>query len=391
MCFKNVHLFKPITSKPGNSEVYIICLKYCGFRRTEKFIEKLMVFYGVDDFLTRSLFSLNFVPKLFLENLFDACNLFFSHQYRTIERNISIFENGSSSSKTFKNIYKRQKTIMKIFMAQTRLHPIDEEHKICNHSQMDENQIAHFHCSSFESYTERKRSSEALKMEKFLKYRRDLSELTENFDSLPSIFKCEHLPKVPFAFIQGKPIKTLCSSKFVYIQIWKVSLEFNLFQTKKTRDISLNRNNDGHTISFTELNDTELKHNLTLKCIREALDLMKENDNLIFENFMLFTQFNVGILYILAMLAFEKITFCENSLIELKSFKNKVETIDYFDILLTNITDAEQISNKSIVGILPLKCILSEPFYSIVCNFNNFNLVKIINNTIDKMLASPCE
>lgn len=389
VCFKNVSLFKPIASKPGNSEIYVICTNYCSIRNVNPFVKKLTEFYGTDNFLTKSLFPLDFVPKLFLDDLFKASNLFYSHQYKTIEKNISIFENKSSCSKTFKNIYKVQKVAAKIFMMQTRLQPIDKEHIICrNVIKIDKNKNAHYHSPNFESFAERKNSSDVLNIEKLLKYRLNLSELSENFHVFPSILKCEKLSKVPLEFSYGKPIKILYSSKFIFVQIFKISMELDMFKVENLKDISLNKSDNGYTISFDEFDNTELKQNLTLKYIYEALNLMNNDDILIFENFNLLSQFNASIIYILGMIAFEEVIFDQNSTIKFTYFKNKVEIIDYFNILLSNITDIEQTSNKSILGILPLKCLLSEPFYGIVCNYNNYNFVNKINHKIEKLLLS---
>lgn len=38
--FESVHIKKPVTSKPGNSEVYVICCGYKGLQNIEPFIHK---------------------------------------------------------------------------------------------------------------------------------------------------------------------------------------------------------------------------------------------------------------------------------------------------------------------------------------------------------------
>ena len=44
--FNQLHVFKPATSKEGNSEVYFICLDYKGLAYIEPWLTPLKTFYG---------------------------------------------------------------------------------------------------------------------------------------------------------------------------------------------------------------------------------------------------------------------------------------------------------------------------------------------------------
>lgn len=45
-CFEAVHVFKPVTSREGNSERYLICLNFVGAGKLKKWLLKLGQYYG---------------------------------------------------------------------------------------------------------------------------------------------------------------------------------------------------------------------------------------------------------------------------------------------------------------------------------------------------------
>ncbi|KAG5849414.1 hypothetical protein ANANG_G00110150 [Anguilla anguilla] len=47
-CFRAVHVFKPATSKAGNSEVYVVCLDYCGKDDVKPLLSKMIRNFGPD-------------------------------------------------------------------------------------------------------------------------------------------------------------------------------------------------------------------------------------------------------------------------------------------------------------------------------------------------------
>lgn len=94
-CFHDVIVHKPITSKAGNSEVYVIAIGFIPLRRA--YLEELIEFFGKD--LSKvTLFSKEQIPLSFIARIIDCCSFFKKIQADAIQRNISLYEANSESS-----------------------------------------------------------------------------------------------------------------------------------------------------------------------------------------------------------------------------------------------------------------------------------------------------
>ncbi|CAL8123797.1 unnamed protein product [Orchesella dallaii] len=93
--FEELHLFKPSVSKEGNSEVYVICLKYLGKDTIRQVLHKKLVraIGSYEEELAKGniLFPLQSIPAFFIERVKDAAHLFCNYQMKIIMRNISCF------------------------------------------------------------------------------------------------------------------------------------------------------------------------------------------------------------------------------------------------------------------------------------------------------------
>ncbi|XP_076352353.1 cap methyltransferase 2 [Tachypleus tridentatus] len=89
--FKEVNVYKPGTSKSGNSEVYIVCLKYIGKENLTSFLtlakSKIGKQYG-----SHAMFPLECLPPLFLEQLEHCCRQFKEYQEVTIKENLRLWD-----------------------------------------------------------------------------------------------------------------------------------------------------------------------------------------------------------------------------------------------------------------------------------------------------------
>ncbi|XP_030042009.1 cap-specific mRNA (nucleoside-2'-O-)-methyltransferase 2 [Microcaecilia unicolor] len=90
-CFKEVHVFKPSTSKSGNSEVYVVCLEYIGRDVIHSLLAKMVQNFG-SEITDKSLFPHHVIPESFLKVHKQCCSFFHKHQIETINENIRLFE-----------------------------------------------------------------------------------------------------------------------------------------------------------------------------------------------------------------------------------------------------------------------------------------------------------
>ena len=72
--FKEVNVFKPATSKEGNSEVYVICKEFSHSSLSKDMKEVLL--NNVEKFSVNSLFSQGDIDKTFMKEL-RKCSKFF--------------------------------------------------------------------------------------------------------------------------------------------------------------------------------------------------------------------------------------------------------------------------------------------------------------------------
>lgn len=119
--FKEVHLFKPSTSKEGNSEVYVICLEYLGKAAINSILDRKLrpcigkwvtiflklfssnlvrklkiVLFGLENYGRlikegKLLIPLSAIPECFITRIRDAAQFFCGYQMKIIKRNASCF------------------------------------------------------------------------------------------------------------------------------------------------------------------------------------------------------------------------------------------------------------------------------------------------------------
>lgn len=91
-CFQSVHVFKPATSKAGNSEVYVVCLGYDAKEAVRPLLSKLIRNYGPDMADQEALFPNTVLPDTFMKQHENMCLYFHKLQEETIRENLDLFE-----------------------------------------------------------------------------------------------------------------------------------------------------------------------------------------------------------------------------------------------------------------------------------------------------------
>ncbi|XP_012690972.2 cap-specific mRNA (nucleoside-2'-O-)-methyltransferase 2 [Clupea harengus] len=91
--FRTVRVFKPATSKPGNSELYLVCVGFQAPEQLRPLLAKLVRLYGPD--MTRrgavGLFPVHCIPESFLRQHEEVCVFFHDLQVATIKENLELF------------------------------------------------------------------------------------------------------------------------------------------------------------------------------------------------------------------------------------------------------------------------------------------------------------
>lgn len=98
-CFRSVSVFKPATSKAGNSEVYVVCLNYDGKEAVRPLLSKLIRNYGPHLADREALFPNSLVPESFQKQHEEVCVYFHALQVETITENLRLFEGMSKEQR----------------------------------------------------------------------------------------------------------------------------------------------------------------------------------------------------------------------------------------------------------------------------------------------------
>lgn len=110
--FEKLHLFKPISSKEGNGEIYVVCVNY-QLNKNIKLVEKITERFDLSkkssniNELDVILLKKKIIPPNFLNQLIESACMFATHQTNAIERSIYLYE---KNDKKFYFKYKKLQT-----------------------------------------------------------------------------------------------------------------------------------------------------------------------------------------------------------------------------------------------------------------------------------------
>lgn len=98
-CFQSVTVFKPATSKAGNSEVYVVCLNYDNKEAVRPLLSKLIRNYGSHLADREALFQNSVIPESFMSQHVEVCSYFHTLQVETISENLQLFKGMSAEQR----------------------------------------------------------------------------------------------------------------------------------------------------------------------------------------------------------------------------------------------------------------------------------------------------
>lgn len=127
-CFGSVNVFKPATSKSGNSEVYVVCLSYDGKEAVRPLLSKLIRNYGPHLADREALFPASAIPETFQKQHEEVCSYFHTLQVETITENLQLFE-GMSVEQRQRLDHIRDRTVEEYLQRfQVCLHTMKRDH-----------------------------------------------------------------------------------------------------------------------------------------------------------------------------------------------------------------------------------------------------------------------
>ncbi|XP_053684883.1 cap-specific mRNA (nucleoside-2'-O-)-methyltransferase 2 [Sabethes cyaneus] len=383
VCFEQLNVFKPCTSKPGNSEVYIIAK---GFRPPE----------GIDRYLNRifdnlysenAMFDRQYIPDDFIEQVHRCSYDFMAAQQNVIEHNIHFYRRKDEQEDLRLKHSKQQ--MCRAFFETYSIKPIRPTEMILNGVDIANGMVNINPRDNSGTYNERSSMSSLSGEQRMNMLRERLENLVQN---MPIFLPRSRLTDRPLKRINscietlsltsGKPIKRLQSSKFIAITYLRFLMEVIELATvtctpnSESTLITFDRSSYILTISIEEYatiadHDSYEKYlfQVLFKCIEE-LPLEESVDHLVVENWLLLTQFSVGLVFLLKTFVFEQIERTSPTKLKFSGLKpDGIASMQY----LNEALQSEQnrcAPTKSVFGLVPIPLLFDGGFYYAVINYN---------------------
>ncbi|PHJ21865.1 ribosomal rna large subunit methyltransferase j protein [Cystoisospora suis] len=104
-------------SRPGNSEVYVVCIEFVGIRSSllsvlSNLVDSSLSLFGGPSHEAKKQYALiprQWIPQAFVEECVEAASLFTNLQIQQIERNLNLFQSEALDHRMLHKISQRQR------------------------------------------------------------------------------------------------------------------------------------------------------------------------------------------------------------------------------------------------------------------------------------------
>lgn len=385
-CFEEVHVFKPATSKEGNSEVYVIGIRYKKGSLSERIIDKIIREFKDN---SKSMLPLSAFPDDFLQQTVECAKYFMNLQVAVIENNIRNFRRFDKQEhdriKHLKSLVANE--YIKIY----NLKPIDSHQQILHGQTLinDINLNVRVHSGS---HTERKmfehlnREDQITVFYDKLKYFYDsIQEQPYSHPSGDSRTIKESSIMVPTDFIRiihGLVIDRILSSKFIFVPLFKYFINLIDF-LREIPDINqvyngkqFIKNGNHMSVAMEFFRRAPSFDYYEKRTIIEILNFImtKKYDEFYIEDLLLLSHVLVGVVCYLKLFVFEEVQLKHNSIL-LKTFRSKGK--EYIMHLMQSLGTHSR-EEKVVVALCDTKMLIGclDTMYRPLIDFNNHLCLK---------------
>lgn len=109
--FEQVHMYKPGTSKEGNSEVYVVAINYSGKNKCSSHLKVLFEMFRSKT-NSHSMFAKEYLPEDFMRQIRECAEKFKGYQSNAISRNVVLYQGMSEHEKQFNELLKLRATTL---------------------------------------------------------------------------------------------------------------------------------------------------------------------------------------------------------------------------------------------------------------------------------------
>lgn len=402
--FRSVVIRKPVTSKPGNSEVYVVCTGYSGRSLALPFVQK---FFSTDDH-ANAMFPLLQIPSDFRTELLECSKYFSDLQIKMIENNIDAL---SHKERCYREMEALQWSVCKEFVVRYGLRPIRYNRELMSSSSHYKAKIRIMSKPRSSSYAEKLRLRYLdLEQEADMLYREVTNRDEWGKPYLRDIFwgKCEHLT-VSLSDVQfrlGKPVTMIKGSKFCNESLihYRVRVLSKFPRVKSATDVDSRSfyyryKLDRPNITICDLTDVCAEYNTEnvtqqYQCLKVMVDVLQRQTimgDMVLIGYPLYTQMSVACFFAVANMFDTYGLMKPNSqyghAFAFFGFKKHDGWLNALnrakDYLLP---EANQ--NLALVSWVPIKVLLEQKVYTDIVLVNNLCIIHEIEPVLSSFLNS---
>ncbi|KAJ0180867.1 hypothetical protein K1T71_002952 [Dendrolimus kikuchii] len=381
--FEEVNIYKPVTSRQGNSEVYAVCLRYKGLSSLENVLPLLRTVYGSEMYGSTAIFPVEVIPESFIKQIEECAYYFCSIQCQVINKNLQAYL--MQNIPDFNHEVKKIRSVVATeFLWQYDLKPLDTDQEILKGILHEENKLnlnPRYHRGS---YTERQSYDKLTLREKLDYLNRFLqTEVLSNpimliNESVRWVQLYDESEEIRLVFTHGKRLQRINSSKFIFAPIFKLNQQ--IMAEKEYRDIIFAKEKQiydnfkyevDESCCFPEYQLTEDYGAYEKRCFKLFLCKLKGlsvGKSILVQNFNALSHFNVSVLYIIAKQCFNMIGFTSSNSIIFKDLKVKA-ALKYLDIVQFECDKVE--SHRDVLNFLNVQITNEGDFYKNIVFYNN--------------------
>jgi cap2 methyltransferase len=399
-CFREVNVFKPATSKGGNSEVYIVCLQFDADVCNEQYLNKVLTQTLAD---TGIVFPFYTLPDSFLQQLVECARFFKEQQETVIENNIFNFR--STSNDELEKLAMLRDDCVREYNTRYRLGRVDESlrlyKKYC-YSQNFYNLNPRTNEGSYAARQTQKAMSGVEKMQE-LKGRCLQYQATNPLDDrtlLTLTIPAGDTLALFFHLTVGKKIKRLGSTKFLLgplIQMFNEVLDALALCKHEIGDrnqerrfihperVTVERKND-HTFITVEpklfaklivVNYNQYEKDLFYDILDE-LTKPTLTKVVVINNLVMLSQFMVAFVYFLRAFVFDEIKYDLNGRIVMRGQRAGSKTC-LRELKKRVLEESRSIkADEAVLGVVRIqKLFYNVEFYTQIVQYNNNAILKL--------------
>ncbi|XP_046739666.1 cap-specific mRNA (nucleoside-2'-O-)-methyltransferase 2 [Diprion similis] len=400
--FDQVFVNKPVTSKEGNSEIYLVCLDYRGPGYSLPYLNILKKYYEKRP--DKSMFRKEDIPDEFFQQMISCGEFFKAHQSEVILKNIEAYRCEEDNGHIDFETKKIKRIVANKFISAYGLRKLENE----SLEVVGKTKLTHIHSINLDpripdgSYN-RRRVMENLEPERLL------LALCQNLTPIQVRATTQWFtftgPLDALQICCGKLFLKVQSSKFCMGKFLKI--RNRVFELSEKLGIDRPYNQVESIRNFVNVLENDTKNyrylsfepsitensNNTLSKINKILENIVERDSLVLIGYSLLTQLNVGILYILAHM-FQSLGVILNEkfgcIVILKHNLRTKSTMECFKEV-HNATIKAEASSESVLSVLPITKLCESDLYPSIVDANHWTIehcVKEIGDCVQKKLST---